>query len=135
MIERLVIAAGIAVVLGLTRFAFGTYTGFRLREAANALDAGLLADLGVVGLPAVVYFWTDACGQCKTMQAPALDRLAEATPAVRVVSINAVQQPSLADRFGVMTVPTTAVIDGAGHLRAVNHGYANERTLKKQLAG
>lgn len=134
MIERLALAAGLAVVLGLTRFAFGAYAGFRLRDAARALDAGLLGELGINGQPAIVYFWTDTCAQCKTMQAPALARLAESSPAVRVVLMNAVQQPSLADRLGVMMVPTTAVIDRAGHLRAVNHGFASEQTLKKQLA-
>ncbi|MFQ5594375.1 MAG: thioredoxin family protein [Anaerolineae bacterium] len=134
MIERLAIATCIAIVLGLTRFAFGAYAGFRLRDVANALDAGLLAELGINGQPAVVYFWTDTCGQCKTMQSPALGRLAGMTPAVQVVSINALQQPAIADQFGVMTVPTTAVIDRAGHLRAVNHGYAGARTLQEQLA-
>ncbi len=134
MIERLVIAVGVAVMFGLMRVAFGTYAGFRMQDVANALDAGLLAELGIAGQPAVVYFWTDTCGQCKIMQAPVLDRLAQTMP-VQVVSVNAVQQPDLADRFGVMTVPTTAVIDGAGHLRAVNHGYADEQTLREQLAG
>ena len=52
-----------------------------------------------------------------------------------MVSVNASQQPAIADRFGVMTVPTTAVIDGTGHLQAVNHGYADARTLQEQLAG
>ncbi|RME48732.1 MAG: thioredoxin [Chloroflexi bacterium] len=134
MIERLVIAVGVAVMFGLMRVAFGAYAGFRMRDIANALDAGLLAELGIAGQPAVVYFWTETCGQCKVMQAPVLDRLAQTMP-LQVVSVNAVRQPDLADRFGVMTVPTTAVIDGAGHVRAVNHGYADEQTLREQLAG
>jgi thioredoxin 1 len=134
MIERLLIAAGAALLLGLARFAFGTYAGFRFRTTARTFDPRLWADLGIAAGPAVVYFWTETCGQCRTMQTPALNRLTETMAAVRMVSVNAVQQPALADRFGVMTVPTTVVIDEAGHLRAINHGYADERTLRAQLA-
>lgn len=123
MVERLLIAAGVAMVLGLARFAIGAYGGVWLRNAARALEPTLLAELGIAGRPAVVYFWTETCGQCKTMQAPAFDRLVRTVPAVRVVPVNALQQPAIADRFGVVTVPTTAMIDQAGRLRAVNHGY------------
>lgn len=133
MIERLIIAVGVGLMLGLLRFAFSGYANVRLRSTQDVLDPDLLARLGIKGQAAVVYFWTDTCSQCKTMQAPALDRLVTTMPAVRVVSVNAVQQPALADRFGVMTVPTTAVIDEAGRLRAINHGYADEQRLKEQL--
>ena len=133
MAERLLIAAGIAALLGLVRFAFAAYGDLRLQRTADGLDRDLLAKLDIVGQPAVVYFWTETCGQCQAMQAPALDRLADTVPTVQVVPVNAVDHPDLADRFGVMTVPTTAVVDEAGHLRAVNHGYADEGMLKEQL--
>lgn len=134
MVERLIIAAGIAAVLGLARFAFVAYGNFRLRDTKDGLDPSLLRDLGIAGQPAVVYFWTETCGQCKMMQAPALDRLAAIRSDVRIVSVNAIERHKLAEQFSVLTVPTTAVIDGAGRLRAVNHGYAGEQTLSEQLA-
>jgi thioredoxin 1 len=133
MIERLMIAAGIAALFGLLRLAFRAYGASRLDRATEALTPDLLAKLGLKSRPGIVYFWTETCGQCRTMQAPALDRVTEALPQVEVVSINAVERWKVASRFGVLTVPTTAVIDGAGSLRAVNHGYADVETLRSQL--
>lgn len=135
VIERLVIAASVAALLGLLHLAFRAYGAARLDRATETLTRELLAELNLESRPGVVYFWTETCGQCRTMQAPTLDRVTEAWPQVKVVSVNAVERPDVASRFGVLTVPTTAVIDAAGSLRAVNHGYADVETLKKQLAG
>lgn len=135
MVERLMIAASIAALFGLLRVVFRAYGAARMDRATEALTPDLLAELGLEPGPGIVYFWTETCGQCRTMQAPALDRVREALPQVQVMSINAVERPAVASRFGVLTVPTTAVIDGAGSLRAVNHGYADVETLKGQLTG
>jgi thioredoxin-like negative regulator of GroEL len=135
MIERLMIAASVAALLALLRLAFRAHGASRLDRATEALTPDVLAKLGLESRPGIVYVWTETCGQCRTMQAPALDRVTEAMPQVEVVSINAVERSNVASRFGVLTVPTTAVIDSAGSLRAVNHGYADVETLKGQLVG
>lgn len=135
MVERLMIAAAIAALFGLLRMAFRAYGAARLDRATEAFTPDFLAELGLESGPGIVYFWTDTCGQCRTMQAPALDCLTEAMPQVELVSINAVERPNVASRLGVLTVPTTAVIDNAGSLQAVNHGYADVETLKGQLRG
>jgi thiol-disulfide isomerase/thioredoxin len=86
------------------------------------------------GMPAVVYFTTPDCVPCKTVQRPALRRLQEqAGEKLQVVEIDASQQPELASQWGVMSVPTTFIIDGQGEPRHVNHGVASLEKLQKQL--
>jgi thiol-disulfide isomerase/thioredoxin len=134
MVERLIVVAGIAALFGLLRLTIRAYGSARLARGREKLTSGLLAELGLRSGPGIVYFWTETCGQCRTMQAPALDRVTEALPHVEVIAVNALEHPAMASRFGVLTVPTTAVVDSSERLRAVNHGYADAETLMSQLA-
>jgi len=54
---------------------------------------------------------------------------------LHVVEIDATEQPELASRWGVMSVPTTFVIDPSGALRHVNHGVARAEQLLMQING
>ena len=86
------------------------------------------------GVPAVLYFTTPDCVPCKTMQRPALTRLqAHLGDSLQVIEIDAVAQPDLADHWGVLSVPTTFIIDGYGQARRVNHGVASADKLQAQI--
>ena len=86
------------------------------------------------GMPAVLYFTTPDCVPCKTMQRPALSRLQEHQgDSLQVIEIDAVAQPELADHWGVLSVPTTFIIDGYGQARRVNHGIARADKLQAQI--
>ncbi len=55
---------------------------------------------------AVVDFWADWCGPCK-MLAPAVEQLAEKYQGKALVGkVNIDEEPELAQRFGVMSIPT-----------------------------
>jgi thioredoxin-like negative regulator of GroEL len=70
------------------------------------------------------------------MQAPALERVAAARgAAVAVVEVDAPSEPELAQRYAVLTVPTTVVLDGTGRAHAVNYGYAGTQRLLEQVDG
>lgn len=57
----------------------------------------------------LVDFWADWCGPCK-MQAPVIDELAEKYEGkVTVAKLNVDDVPSIAARFGVMSIPTLIV--------------------------
>jgi thioredoxin-like negative regulator of GroEL len=86
------------------------------------------------GIPTIVYFTTPGCVPCKTQQQPALARLkANSDQPIQIIQIDAAEQPEVAQRWGVMTAPTTFVLDAQGKPRAVNYGVADEHKLRQQL--
>ena len=84
--------------------------------------------------PVVVYFTTPDCVPCKTVQRPAIDRVSNLLgETLEVVEINAYEQPDLAKTWGVMSVPTTFVLDARGEARYVNNGVARAEKLLEQI--
>jgi len=85
--------------------------------------------------PAILYFTTPDCVPCKTQQRPELQKLREEySGSLQVIQIDATQQPKVADYWGVLTVPTTFVINSRGQARAMNPGVASAQKLLSQLA-
>ena len=86
------------------------------------------------GAPVLLYFTTPTCAPCKTVQRPAIQRLSEKLgDRLQVVEIDASVQPEIASQWGVLSVPTTFVIDARGQARYVNHGVASAEKLLKQI--
>ena len=86
------------------------------------------------GYPAIVYFTTPTCAPCKTVQRPAIESLKKILgERLQVIEVDASQQPELAQDWGVLSVPTTFVIDSDGTPRHVNHGVATAEKLTHQL--
>jgi thiol-disulfide isomerase/thioredoxin len=133
MIARLGIAVAlIAVAFGA--YAVGTrWQVTRLRRGNRA--ASVLAGLRP-NVPGVVYFWSETCAPCKLVQKPALEQLqADLGPdGVQVIAINALEQPDLADEWGVLGLPTTFIVDQEGQPRRVNHGVMRAEQLRQQIA-
>jgi len=50
-----------------------------------------------------------------------------------VVEIDASERPDLAKRWGVMSVPTTFLLDAHGEARYVNNGVARVEKLMEQV--
>ena len=85
-------------------------------------------------IPAILYFTTPSCVPCKTIQRPALARLQERLPdSIQVIEVDAAARPDLADYWGVLSVPTTFIIDARGRPRRVNHGVSSAEKLQKQI--
>ena len=76
-------------------------------------------DAAIAAGTVLVDFWAVWCGPCK-MQSPIVDALAEKHAEVQVGKVNVDEQPALAARFGIMSIPTLMVFkDGQLHKKTV----------------
>ena len=133
MIERLIVVAILTLLvlgaMGLWRL----YSSRRLQmlQTDRAPDE-LSALVGGRQGPALLYFTTPSCTQCRYRQAPILDRLSGSAQ-VPIHKVDAVEEDALARHFGIMTVPTTIWLDEQTRPVAINHGLASLDTLSQQL--
>lgn len=79
----------------------------------------------------LVDFYADWCGPCK-MQSPIVDEIDSERDDVKVCKINIDQQPGLAMRFGVMSIPTIMVVKN-GETTFKEPGLMQKRDLVKLL--
>ena len=61
--------------------------------------------------PVLLDFWAPWCGPCR-MVAPVIDKLAEERLDVKFGKVNVDEEPQLAAKFGVVSIPTLVVMDG-----------------------
>jgi thiol-disulfide isomerase/thioredoxin len=132
MSSEILLRFGLAIVIiGLGAFSYWLINQRLLVRARNNVFT-LFHKLP--NKPVLVYFTTPDCAPCKTVQRPAIDRVSNMLgETLEVIEINAYEQPDLAKVWGVLSVPTTFVLDVHGEARYVNNGVARAEKLLEQI--
>jgi len=103
-----------------------------MKSTVEINEANFETEVLKASQPVVVDFWAEWCGPCK-MLAPALEEIAnEQAGRVKVAKINVDDNPGLAARYGIRSIPTLLYFTH-GELRGQTIGAAGKQAILAKL--
>ena len=79
----------------------------------------------------LIDFWAGWCGPCR-MMSPVIDEIAESGTSAKICKINVDEEPELAQKFGVMSIPTLVVLKN-GKVVNTSVGVKPKAAVEKML--
>ena len=79
----------------------------------------------------VLDFYADWCGPCK-MQAPIIDEISNEQTEVKVGKVNIDENPKIAEKFGIMSIPTLIIFKD-GEITNKFIGITSKENIIKSL--
>jgi thioredoxin 1 len=98
----------------------------------SVTDESFETEVLAAGRPVVVDFWAPWCGPCKAIE-PALEELAASTDKVEFVKLDIDENPRVADRYGVLSLPTV-ILFGEGEPRETVYGARPKKHFQKAFS-
>jgi hypothetical protein len=135
ILTRLIILALVAMLVWLAVLMARRFIDAQRKQilGTKALPATLPPD-SAGALVRILAFSSEDCRPCHTLQRPALEEVsAQKGDLVAISWIDAPTEPDLAQRYHVLTVPTTVVLDVENRVQAINYGFAPTGRLLGQI--
>lgn len=100
----------------------------------NVTETSFEQDVIGSNTPILVDFWAQWCGPCR-MIGPALEEISdEMAGRITIAKVNIDDEPGLASRFGVRSIPTMLIFKG-GEVVASKLGAEPKNALKGWIEG
>ena len=126
MLERLIAALGL-VVVGLV--AYRGLLALQQRRVTRHARSGTQVDRATL-----LIFTSPTCAPCKLQQLPIVERLMiDWRDRIEVRMIDVMEQPEVAQQYGVWSLPTTIVLKADRSVAAINQGVASDKKLREQF--
>ena len=81
--------------------------------------------------PVIVDFYADWCGPCR-MLAPIMQEIASENDEIKVVKINVDEAQDIAEKYGIMSIPTSVIIKNGQEVNRTV-GYVGKETILNMI--
>ncbi|OGL73324.1 thioredoxin [Candidatus Uhrbacteria bacterium RIFCSPHIGHO2_02_FULL_57_19] len=95
-------------------------------------DANFDAEVLKSATPVLVDFWAPWCGPCQ-VQGPIVEGLAGEMSSVKIGKLNVDENPAIAQRYNIMSIPTLMIFKG-GQVAEQLVGVTQKAKLKEKLS-
>jgi thioredoxin 1 len=102
-----------------------------MKQTIEINEANFESEVLKSNQPVLVDFWAEWCGPCK-MIAPVLDEIAREQTGVKVAKVDVDNNPALAARFGIQSIPTLLYF-ADGEVKEKTVGVVGKRAILSKL--